>query len=108
MVVAKRNDTTIEIEGLDDLYRVVKEVRAERAPLVLQLDDGDEVVINPAPLRGTRRRLTPEERAKADDEAFLEAAGSWKDHIDRDAFMEQVRRGRSSHRPLIEITLPDI
>jgi hypothetical protein len=51
--------------------------------------------------------LTPEERAKRDEEAFLSALGSWKDHIDPDEFMRQVREGRGSNRAVYDITLPD-
>ena len=105
MVLARLSDATVEIKDVDDLFRVVKEVRGRDEPLVIQ-HDGTEIVV-PASHRPKRRRLTPEERAKADEEAFLSSAGSWRGHIDPDEFMKQVRAGRSSNRPVYEITLPD-
>ena len=105
MVLAKLKDSTVEIKDVDDLFRVLKEVRNSEEPLVIR-DNGAEIVV-PASHRPKRRRMSPEERAKADEEAFLLALGGWKDHIDPDEFMKQVRAGRSSNRPVYEITLPE-
>ena len=38
MVTAKLRSGPVEIKDLDDLYRIVKEVRAEREDLVIQAD----------------------------------------------------------------------
>lgn len=106
MVVAKLKDSTVEINDIDDLFRVVKEVRGQDEALIIQFDDRHEIIV-PASRRPRRRKLTPEEKAKADDEAFLASAGSLKGLFDPDEFMERVREGRSSNRPVYEITLPD-
>ena len=106
MMVAKCKNETVEIRDLDDLLRVVQEVRAEDAPLVLQIDDGDEIVVEPASRRAGRRRPTPEERARAVEAAFLAAAGGWKGLVDGEALKRQIRAGRGSHRPLVELSCP--
>ena len=96
----------MEIRDVDHLYRVLKEVRAQNEPLVLQGDNGDEIVIPPSPRRRAKRR-TAEERAKADEAAFLSSAGSWAGLIDPDEFLRQVKAARGSNRPYVEITLPE-
>lgn len=103
MVKVKRKDETIEIENLDDFFRVVKEVRREEEPLILVID-GVEEIVAPTP---RRRRRTPAERRKADDEAFMASFGAWKGLIDRDEFMRRVREGRSSQRPVVKFTSPE-
>ena len=106
MVVAKRKDGTVEIKDLDDLLRVLKEVRADEEPLILQEDGGNEIVLNPRAPRGGRR--TRRERAGADYGASLSAAGSWEGLIVPDEFMRQVREGCSSNRPLVVLDPPDL
>ena len=106
MVTVKRNDSTVEIRDLDDLYRVVKELRAHHEPLLDQTDNGDEIIFHPGPgLRGRRR--TSEERAKADDEAFLSSTGSWVGHLDPEEFKRQIKAARGSRRPFVDLTLPE-
>ena len=107
MVAVKRKGATVEVRDLDDLYRVVKEVRAQDEPLVIQGDNGDEIVLPPSPRRRPKRR-TAEERARADEEAFLSTAGSWQGLIDPEEFLRQMKAARSSSRPYVEITLPDV
>ena len=106
MVTVKRKGSTVEIRDVDELYRVLKEVRAEEEPLVIQGDNGDEIVVPPGTRRRAKRR-TAEERAKADEEAFLSSAGSWVGHLDPDEFLRQVKAARGSRRPYVEITLPE-
>lgn len=105
MVTVKRMNSTVEIHDLDDLYRVVKEARAQEEPLIIETDDGDEIAVNPAPRRARRR--TMEARTQADEEAFLSSFGSWQDHLDPDEFIRQVSAGRGSSRPFVEITVPE-
>ena len=104
MVIAKLKHGPVEIKDVGDLLKVVKEARAEHEPLVIQVDDGNEIVFAPAPQpTKRRRRLTPEERTRKVEEDFWAAFGSWRNHIDRDEFMKQVREGRSSDRPLVVV-----
>lgn len=106
MVSVKRQNKSVEVRDVDELYRVLKEVRAEEEPLVLQGDNGDEIVLPPSPRRRVKQR-TKEERAQADEEAFLSSAGSWVGHLDPDEFLRQVNAARGSRRPYVEITLPE-
>ena len=105
MVAVKRKGATVEVRDLDDLYRVVKEVRAQDEPLVIQDDNGAEIVVNPAPRRPKRR--TAEERARADEEAFLSSAGSWAGLIDGEEFKRQYKAARGSDRPPVVLDLPE-
>ena len=81
MVLAKLKDTSVEINDVGDLLRVVRQVHSSEEPLVIQGDGGHEFVV-PASPHSKRRRKTPEEKAKADEEAFRSAAGGWKDLFD--------------------------
>lgn len=103
MVRTLETDDCIEIATIEDLRRAVRRVADTEEPVVLSLD-GDEVVLGP--VSSWRDRRTPEQRA-ADDAAFLSAAGSLKGLIDPDEFKRQVREGRGSHRPALDLTLPE-
>jgi hypothetical protein len=93
MVTARLSNSTVEIKDLDDLMRIIKEARGRDEPLVIR-DDGTEIVVPPA-RRPKRPRLTPEERARADEEAFRSATGSWKDHLDDpEEFKRQIYKAR--------------
>jgi hypothetical protein len=107
MVAAKLKDTVVEIRDLDDLLRVVKEVHAENEPLVIDVGGGQEVVFNPAPRHGKRRRMSSAEKARADDEAFLSSAGSLAGLFDPDEFTKQYRAARSSRRPPVVLDLSE-
>ena len=78
-----------ETASLDDLRRIA---------------GGGNITL--APVRKKRRKLTPEEKAKADEEAFLSTAGALAGEIDYDEFMRRVREGRSSRRPSVVFDKP--
>lgn len=103
MTKALTDDRPIEIVGIEDLRLAVRRVADTEEPVVVSLD-GDEVVLGP--VSSWQDRRTPEQRA-ADDAAFLSAAGSLKGLIDPDEFKKQIREGRSSNRPLLDLTLPE-
>jgi len=90
---------TIDISDLPELLRIVEEVRASEEPYVLQRENEDVAVLMPVAPAGKRRRKR--ERTQADYEAFLSAAGSWKD-VDVDAFIADIyeSRRRSSRPPV--------
>ena len=106
MVTAKRRGAEIEVQTLDDLVRLLKEGAGEDAPLTIRADDGEEFVVRPAS-RPRPRRRPRDARAEDAEAAFLSAFGSWRDHIDPDEFMRQVRAGRGSDRPLVVLDLPE-
>ena len=108
MAVARptTNDEPVEeIESLDDLRRIAADVQHDNRPRLVSIAGGGNITLAPAPKK--RRKLTPEEKAKADEEAFLSAAGSWKGLVDPEEFKRQIREGRSSNRPYVEINLPE-
>lgn len=106
MVTVTRKDPSVEIRDVNDLYRVLKEVRAQDERLVLQIDTGDETIFEASPRR-PRQRRTREERAQTDEAAFLSSAGSWRGHLDPERFKRQIKAARGSRRPFVEMTLPD-
>ncbi|MEA2515366.1 MAG: hypothetical protein QOJ59_4855 [Thermomicrobiales bacterium] len=105
MVLAKLKDTTVEIKDIDDLLRVVKEARGQEEPLVIQ-DNGAEIVV-PASRHPSRRRRTLEERANADEEAFLSAAGSWKGLIDPEELKKQIYDARGQRPRYVDRLLDE-
>lgn len=104
MMVAKRGSGTIEIRDVDDLLRVAREARDAEAPLVLQTDGGDEIVVDPARRRSGRPGPTSEEWSRADEAAFGAAAGGWDGLVDGDALKREIRAGRGSKRPPVDLT----
>jgi hypothetical protein len=85
-----------EIESLDvsnepALRRLAEEVRAAGKARVLRSDDTDLAVIVPLPARPAprqRRRLS-----KSAKEAFLSAAGGWKD-VETDRLLKDIYDAR--------------
>lgn len=107
MAKAPAIDEPVEIESIEDLRRAIRDVQAHNEPVIIQVEEVGTAVLSP-PKRPKRRKMTPEEREKADYEAFLSAAGSWKGHLeDPEAFKRQIKEGRGSNRRFVEITLPD-
>jgi hypothetical protein len=97
----------LSIENFDDLRRAIRDVQEHNEPIVFEAKEVGIAVLSP-PRRPKRRKMTPEERERADYEAFLSAAGSWKGHLDvPEEFKRQIKAGRGSRRRFVEITLPD-
>jgi len=94
-----------EITTLDDLRRIAADVQQEKRPRLVSIAGGGNITL--APAHKKRRRPTPDEKAETDEEAFLSAAGSWKGLVDPEEFKRQIREGRSSNRPYVEINPPD-
>ena len=103
MVRTLETEDLIEIATIEDLRLAVRRVEATEEPVVVSLD-GDEVVLGP--ISSWRDRRTPQQRAE-DDAASRSAAGGWKGLIDPDEFKRQVREGRSSNRPALDLTIPE-
>ena len=95
----------VEVETVDDLKRLIEQVRTTDTALVVSVD-GDQAVLSPPPQGPTQH--SREEQRRADDEAFFSAFGSWKGLIDDpEEFKRQIKAARGSNRPYREITLPD-
>ena len=90
----------IDITHLPELVRLAEEVQTTKTPRVLRRNNEDIAVV--VPLAG-RRRVTSRPRTKADVDAFLSAAGSWRDLIDPEEFKEQVALSRSSDRAPVDL-----
>src|SRR5688500_14200926 len=106
MVVARLKTGPVEIKDEGNLLKVVKEVHADLEQLVIQADDGYEIVFAPAPQPTKRRRTTPEERERKIDEDFRAAAGSWKGHLDSDEFIASIKATRGQRARPWETDLP--
>lgn len=91
----------MDISNVPELLRLVEEVRRNAEPRVLRRDSEDLAIltpVKPAPRRKPRRGKT-----KADYEAFLSAAGSWKD-VDTDKLIAEIYKSRRrSSRPPVEL-----
>ncbi|MDP9365618.1 MAG: hypothetical protein M3Q10_15580 [Chloroflexota bacterium] len=95
----------VEVETVDDLKRLIEQVRTTDTALVVSVD-GDQAVLTPPPPGATEH--SREEQRRADDDTFLSAFGSWKGLIaDPEEFKQQIKVARGSNRPYREITLPD-
>lgn len=93
-------ELSLDIERMPELRRVAEEVRDSRRPVVLRAEDEEIAVLVPLPRakgRGLRRPT------QAEIEASMSAAGAWQGQIDVDEFKEQVRAGRSSRRPAVDL-----
>lgn len=74
-----------------NLSRIFARVTGLREEVVVETGDGYLVALKP--LNRVRRRVT-----KADDSAFLAAAGGWAD-MDTDSFLRDTYASRRSSRP---------
>jgi hypothetical protein len=90
----------IDISHFPDLVRLAEEVRATKVPRVLRRNDEDIAVMVPL---APRRHATIRPRTKADVEAFLAAAGSWRDLIDPEAFKAHIASSRGSDSTPIDL-----
>lgn len=95
------NPTPIDITNLPDLRKIAEEVEATNIPRVLKRENKTVAVIMPAP------RATAEKKrgkTQADYEAFLSAAGGWKDLVDTEQLKKDIYESRKiSTRPLLEL-----
>src|SRR4051794_28132536 len=92
---------TIDISHNPDLLHLAEEVRRRNTSTVLR--NGDEDVAVVMPVAAAAKRKTPrspfKQPSQADVDAFLSAAGGWKDLVDterlkREIYASRVRSGR--------------
>jgi hypothetical protein len=92
--------TPIDITTIPDLARIVAEVEATKKPRELRRENRVVAVIAPAKNTPVNKKWG---KTKADYEAFISAAGGWKD-IDTDKLIENICASRRrSNRPPVKI-----
>lgn len=87
----------IDITDIPDLLRIAEEVRDSNEARILKRDDEDIAVLKPVARKGRARS------SKADYEAFVSAAGSWKGLVDADAVKEEIKASRGSDRASVSL-----
>jgi hypothetical protein len=97
---------TIDISNNPDLLRLAEEVRRRNTSTVLR--NGDQVVAVVMPVADTGKRKAPRspfrQPSQADMDAFLAAAGGWKDLVDTEQLKRDIYESRArSGRPPIEL-----
>jgi hypothetical protein len=85
-------------EFSDNLARIFDRILSEGAEIVVEKGVGELVALKPVTRARARRRSV----TKADDEAFLSAAGGWAD-VNIDAFLKDIYESRRSSRPPVEL-----
>jgi hypothetical protein len=97
-----RDFAPIDVTNAPDLLRLAEEVRHSGKPRLLRRGGEDLAVllpVDPASKRPTRRAKT---YTKADDDAFLAAAGAWTD-FDLEGFLTSNEESRRLSRPPVEL-----
>ena len=86
----------VNVSSMPELLALAEEVRKTREPRLLKADDEDLALLVPIKARPKRKKT------KADYEAFLSSAGSWKGIVDTDRFDADTyeSRRRSSRSPV--------
>lgn len=82
----------VDVDESPELRRLVDEIRACQAPVILRLDGEEVAVVSPPAAREdgeASRGLTDYER-----EAFRRTAGGWTGYIDVDEFLEETYASR--------------
>ncbi len=93
--------TPIDISTIPDLARIVKEVEATKKPRKLMRDNMTVAVISPA--KGAAA-IKKRGKTRADYDAFLSAAGGWKDLVDTEQLKKDIYESRKiSTRPPVEL-----
>src|SRR3989442_2164108 len=92
--------TALDITNMPELVRIAEEVEATKTPRELRRENKTVAVIMPA------RKATPKKKrgkTKADYEAFLSAAGGWKD-VDTERLLKDIYedRRRTNSRPPVK------
>ena len=90
---------SLDVSDLPELARAAAEVRSTNQPRVLKRGDEELAILMPI-----RRRPARSGRAQPDYDAFRAAAGSWKDHLDVEQFIDDNYRQRQvSTRPPVSL-----
>ncbi len=90
----------IDITSMPELDRLAEEVNRTGRPRRLRRGTEDIAVLIPAAPRTPRRRAR--QPSRADIDAFLSSAGSWKD-ADTDKLVADIYESRRTSRPPVEL-----
>src|SRR5947199_9181243 len=93
--------TPIDISHNPELLRIVEEVETTKIPRELKRENKTVAVIMPAKKVPPKKKR---EKTKADYEAFLSAAGGWKD-VDTETLLKHIYedRRRTNSRPPVKL-----
>jgi len=89
---------TVDVTESKELRGLAEEVATSGEECILLSDGRELAVISPAK-KVVRRRT----KTRADMEAFLSSAGSWKGLIDAEEFKKANRLSRSISRPHVDL-----
>lgn len=92
----------IDISDTPELLRLIEELRKGDELCVLSRDSEDLAILTP--VKGLPRRRTKRAKTKADYEAFLSSAGSWKGIVDTDKLVADIYESRRlNSRPPVDL-----
>lgn len=92
----------IDVSRWPELLGIIEEVHSTRKPRLLKRDD--EVLAILMPVKPPSKQSTKRPKTKADYEAFLSSAGSWKGIVDTDKLITDIYESRrASSRPPVEL-----
>lgn len=88
----------MDVRGMPDLLKIAEEVRSSGEVRVLTRNNESLAVLMPVAPRKKRGKT------KADFDAFMASAGSWKDLIDTEQLVVDIRESRRrSTGPVVEL-----
>ncbi len=92
----------VDITHTPEVLRLAEEVRSSKTPRVLRRN-GEEIAVlmplSPARRRGKKAKA----HTKADYEAFLSSAGSWRGNVDVEKFHRDLEESRRLTRPPVDL-----
>jgi len=94
--------TPIDITNIPELVRIAEEVEATKTPRELVRENKPVALITP--VTGAKKARKRKGKTKADYEAFLSAAGGWKD-VDTETLLQHIYedRRRTNSRPAVKL-----
>lgn len=88
----------VDVTNAPELLHLAEEVHKTNTPRLLKR--GDELLAKVVPVRASKHRT----RTAADRVAFLGSAGGWKNLVDADRLIADIRESRRlSSRPPVEL-----
>ncbi|MBN9388761.1 MAG: hypothetical protein J0I20_11965 [Chloroflexi bacterium] len=86
-------------EFSNNLDSFFEQVVRENKEIVIENEQGEQVLLKPAPASKRKHRT----RTEADHQAFLASAGGWKD-VDTDKLLDDIYESRrTSSRPPVDL-----
>ena len=86
-------------EFSNNLDSFFEQVIRENKEIVIENEQGEQVLLKPAPPSKRKRRV----RTEANHQAFLASAGGWKD-VDTDKLLDDIYESRrNSSRPPVDL-----